>query len=127
MRPRPIATFERLYLLTLIIGVMHAGVRWSLSATAPAGTVVAIQLLTFCVTLLLVLLVARRRSRVACGILVATFLIGLPVAFTGIIDGTFGGDVWVIAAQLVLQVAALGLLLRAESREWLAQSKPDRA
>lgn len=117
--PRSIVNFERLYLLTLVIGAVHAALQWpTLTAMSSPGLVLSVQLITFCITLLLVLLVSRRRSKIARIVLVAAFLIGLPTVADFFRSGIFGAGIWVLVAQLALQVVALALLFAPDSRRW---------
>lgn len=121
VRPTSIVRFERLYLVTLLLGAVHTVVRWpALVAASSPGVALVTQLVTFGLTLILVLLVARRRSRIARIILVAAFLIGLPIAVEVLATGVFGLGSWVVVAQIILQALALLLLFRPESRAWLA-------
>lgn len=128
MRPKAVVTFERLYLLTLAIGAVHTARLWpALTANTAPGTLLVIQLVTFGLTVLLVLLTSRRRSRIAAIILLATFLIGLPVAL-----GQLGALVRdgisavILVLQLLLQTVALIMLVTPSSRAWL-WSDADRA
>lgn len=120
MRPASIVWFERLFLVTLAIGAVNATLQLeALTAVASLAVVALIQLVTFGVTLLLVLLISRRRSKIAAIILAAAFLVGLPTAI-GLLQSNAAPQVLAATiVQLVLQIVALGLLLRPESRAWL--------
>jgi hypothetical protein len=122
MRPRSIINFERLYLLAILIGAIHTAVQWpALTATASPTSVLLVQLFTFGVTLLLVVFVSRRRSKVARVLLVAAFLVGLPMLGEVFKSGVFGGTFWVLVGQVILQAVALALLFTPPSRAWFAR------
>ncbi len=119
MRPGSIVNFERLYLLTLLIGAINVVIQWPvLVATTPVPTLLAIQAATFGITLLLVMLVSRRRNKLARLLLVAAFLIGLSQVTALFQAAQLDLASVIIAVQLLLQVAALALLFAPASRAW---------
>ena len=128
MRPASIVAFERLSLLALAIGLLVSVLTWDDNAGTLVAqglsetTLIVIQAVTFLLLVGLVLGVSRGRSNVAKWIYVVLFVVGLvyvvPQLGSIFSRGLLG---LVQALQLLLQVAALVLLFKRESSEWLAR------
>lgn len=133
MRPSSIVRFDRLYLASIVLGLIGNLVEWPVTMarlnenpeTAALGSTAAILAGGMIVTgtliaLLLWFLIARRASTVAKWILVVftVFAIGsLALGLSGgavIVDG--GGIVRI--AAVVLQVAAVAFLFRRDAAAW---------
>jgi hypothetical protein len=133
MRPSSIVYFERLYLFSLVIGLMMAVFSWDLSVeTARAegfgpGFLVFVQTFSFLIPLILTLLVSRRASVVAKWILVVIFLGGLGImAATAKLSFAGGVLLLVQIVQILMQAIAIALLFTEESRRWFREG-PNRA
>ena len=122
MRPKTIVAFERIYLLTLLIGVFQAIIGWRQAiALASPGFVVTIQAVAFGLILALVLWVSRGRSKVAKWIMVGLFVLGLPGTFVSFRSGMTLGWPILTLSQTIMQVVALGLLFTPSARAWLSR------
>ena len=85
-RPSAIVSFERLFLLTIGIGVVQAVVGLDeLVERAPASTIVTTLGLTLGTQATLVLLVSRGRNSAAKWVLLAMLGIGLPLYFSSLL------------------------------------------
>ena len=125
MRPRSIARFELLYLLSILIGVGLTVYSWDASvavlrqAGGGPGLLIAIQAVTYSVVLALVLLISRRASIVAKWVLVLLFLAGVAVMFLRPALTLAEGPILAVqGAQTLIQLAALYLLFTPEARRW---------
>lgn len=119
MRPRSIILFELLYLAAIAIEVGRVAIEWPLLLQSSASDQ-WVRLASIGVSLLLVLLTARRRGRMAGLILAALFVIGLPMVATVFQPGADPATSVAVAVQLLLQAAALALLFKPASRAWFA-------
>jgi hypothetical protein len=120
MRPNAIVNFERFYILALLIGVAVMLTGWNEMAAATGPVLLAVVLaISVGLTLLLVLLISRRRSTAAKWILIVLFAIGLALSLPGALAG--GIDAWAVAAivQVALQAYALYLLFTPPAVAWL--------
>jgi hypothetical protein len=82
MRPDTVIWFERLFLMSLALGVFKAWYAWNEAvALAPAPFVLFVEVSTIILILALVLFVSRARSRVAKWILIVIFILGLPASY----------------------------------------------
>jgi len=118
MRPKAIATFEWLYMLTILMEIVSIALNWSQLNIGPAADRWG-RLAAVVISVLLVLLVSRWRIRVAAVVLAALFVIGLPLV-AGAFAVSAATTLVPLAAQILLQVAAFAMLLRPESRAWLS-------
>jgi len=119
-RPWSIVAFERLFLGALLIGAIHSAAKWDeLVAMASPAFVLAVQVLTFGLVLLLVLLVSRKRSNIAKWINVGLFVLGLPMLGAQFRSGLALGWPLVTIGQSVIQAIALALLFSPSARDWL--------
>ncbi len=122
MRPQTIVSFERIFLFTLLLGLVQVYFGWgSATQTASVGFALTVQIFTFCLLVGLALLVSRRRSNVAKWILIALFTLGLPAFFGLISRGMLLGSVWIAVLQILGQLIAYALLFTASAHSWLNQ------
>lgn len=132
MTPATIVWFERLIFSTLVLGAIQSGITWDatvgLAATVsahPVAFVAVTQLVSLALVAGLTLLISRRRSRVAQWIAIALFVVGLP-AFIGLVaSGQFNGVLVISAAQVAVQIFALGLLFTPSARAWMRGESSD--
>jgi hypothetical protein len=118
-RPSAIVSFERLFLLTIGIGIGQAVVGWDeLVERAPASTIVTMLGLTLGTQATLVLLVSRGRNSAAKWVLLAMLGIGLPLYFSSLERGTVIGWGMLSLLQALLQVASIALLFTTSARAW---------
>ena len=128
MRPASIVAFERLSLLALAIAVVVAVLGWErnvgpLVAQGMSETL-AIGLYAFALLLQvgLILWISRGRSNVAKWIYVVLMVIAVAMAIPSLGDAFGRGAMGLVEVlQLLLQLAAVLLLFKRESREWLAR------
>jgi hypothetical protein len=120
MRPTNVAYFEWIFLATLALGAVQSWLGWDEAVQLASPTfVLTIQILTFGLIIALVLLVSRRRSKVALWILVILFVIGLPTMLWSVTKVGVLGAGWITFAQLVGQCFALALMFTPSARAWL--------
>ena len=119
MRPAGIVWFEWLNIATLVLGVFNSWLAWPhLVAMRGSIFLVTTQLLTFAIFLGLILFVSRRRSNVAKWIMIALFVLGLPLWFQHMSSGPALGSVIISLIQIAAQVVAYALLFTDSSRRW---------
>ena len=122
MRPDSIIWFERLFLATLLIGLVHSAATWNESvAIASPAFVLAVQAFSIAVVLTLTLLVSRKRSNVAKWINVALFAVGLVGIVHLVATEKLLGSMLVTIAQTLMQGAGIALLFTASARAWLGR------
>jgi hypothetical protein len=120
MRPESIVWFERLYLGSLLIGLVQAVVEWEDSIReVPPAVVLAIDAFVFGLGITLTLLVSRKRSNVAKWVNVLLFALYLPLLLYAVV--TEPSNVWtpVGFVETSMQATGLGLLFTASARAWL--------
>jgi hypothetical protein len=128
VRPRGVIAFERLFFLSLLIGLGQAVLGWEeLGARAAArgdaaGGVAVLLGLTFFTLGALALLVSRGRVGWAKWLLVVLCAIGLPLVWASFAAGTIVGSPPLAVAQAGLQAGSLLLLFTGEARAWLRAS-----
>jgi hypothetical protein len=137
MRPGSVVWFERLMLGSLVIGLIQTAIAWPtimarmtrLPTVAPYAGVFMIGVIGFvtALTLTLVLLVSRRRSKVAKWILIVLFIIGLPGLIRSVSTGTYLGSTPLFFGQIAAQLVAYGLLFAYPTLDWLNRrdERPD--
>jgi hypothetical protein len=129
MRPASIVNFERVVLITIVIGLVAtvlnwdaavALVRWQSRGQFGSTFVLVIQAVSIAIYLLLLWLIARRRSVVAMWIYVVLAVAGLLLSLRGLPD--LGRmpllPLLLQAAQWLLTLVSLWLLFRPDSRAW---------
>lgn len=119
MRPKSIVWFEILILSSLVLGVFK-----SLFAPeeplqqAPLSFVLFVQAGVLAVTVVLTLLTSRRRSKIAKWVLVVLYLLGLPLYFKMVGEGSLKPSI-VQVVQLLLQTIGYALLFAPSARAWM--------
>lgn len=128
-RPQSIILFDKVFLAA--IGVSLLGIVLFFDANLRAleadpaiaemgvggGLLITITALSLGIMLLLWYFISRRASSLAKWLLVGLTIIGLPSSFSGLTN-TGGLQLLLTAAVLVLQILAIVLLFRADSRAW---------
>ena len=131
MRPASIVNFERAVLLMIVFGLAGALLRWDESVAYVAqqgygeGLLIAIQAISFGLLLLLMWLIARRRSVIAKWIYVVLGVAGIALSVPSLGD-TLGGPLPLLllqVAQWVLTIVSIWLLFRPDAREWFAHDE----
>jgi len=138
-RPQPIVYFERIFFATLLLGVLQAYLTWDITTTAVARAspnphgilhimgvwfIVTTQAFAYAVTILLILLVSRRRSKIAMWVSIILFACGLPTIARLLAGSTPIGVIpplsaAITVAQTIGQAVAYGLLFTASARRWM--------
>ena len=129
MRPSPIATFERVVLLMLVLGIANTVLNWSrVEAMATArgldsSVLLAVYAAAIALFLLLVWFVARKGSNVARWIYAVIIVAALALEAVGIVQGVELPAPALIAsmAQWVLALLSLWLLFRPDAGSWFAR------
>ena len=119
-RPKSIIWFERLYLGSLAVSVAIMAMGWDATGQIPLVYLLLALLLGLVLPAVLVLLVSRRRSRVAKWVLIILFAIGLASNVAGYNPN---GDTRLNVAAMIItamQMLALALLFTGPARAWLA-------
>ena len=133
MRPRSIVNFERIVLLTIVLGIVNTILIWDrLSAAVAAsglggGAVIAIQAVTIALYLLLIWFVSRKGSVVARWIYVVLAAVGLVYGVTGLgqvmeVHGTLSLVIAIV--QYGLALVSIWLLFRPDSNAWFRGERP---
>ncbi|MEP3224775.1 MAG: hypothetical protein ABJO01_02280 [Parasphingorhabdus sp.] len=128
MRPQSIIIFERLFLTSLVLGMINAFLTWDVTMTALAadpttatlgvGFIYGVLAFSFVINILLWFFIARKASKVAKWILIVFFVIGLaglPSSLTSlpILNAA------IAVAITVMQGIGLFLLFRTDAKKWL--------
>jgi hypothetical protein len=120
MRPKSIVYFEALYLASLAIGLVQSYLGWDeLAGIASPAFILSVQLFTFGLIIALTLFVSRRRIKVALWILLALFVVGLPLFLQQVASGSLAGSGWIAGLQFAMQLVAMGLAFTPSARSWL--------
>ena len=130
MRPKAIITFERLFLLSIVLSTIQLAI----DAGARIGRVgpiteLVVEAAGIMLSVLLVLLASRRRSNIARWLLVAFTAIGLFATGADVSRTLRAGEGFDVALLvnligIALQTAAVALLFRPEARAWFARREP---
>jgi len=133
MRPKSIVTFERLVLLYLAIGLLHAYLVWDQTmasmqaqgAGLGSGTIIIIQAITVALYLLLIWFISRKGSPVAKWIYVVLGGVSLVVGLVGIQQAISLGTLPLILTivQYVLLLVTIWLLFRPDSKAWFSDGR----
>ena len=133
MRPPSIVNFERVVILSIVLGLINTVLIWDRITDAVALTgvslsvVLTIQAITIGLYLLLIWFIARKGSVVAKWIYVVLAAIGLVFGLFGIgqVAQLYGNVSLVITlAQYVLSIVSIGLLFRADANAWFSGERP---
>ena len=130
MRPASIVNFERVVILSLLVGLVATAVNWEHAVQATetigfgSGLVIGVQVVSIALTLLLLYFISRRGSSVARWIYVV--LVGLAVAFSlANASAVFVLPTVPVLLQLVqwlLSIISIWLLFTADARAWFNRS-----
>jgi hypothetical protein len=129
MRPASIVNFERVVLLTIVIGLVATVLNWEAAVAMVRSQsrgqfgstfVIVVEAISIALYLLLLWLIARRRSVVAMWIYVVFAVIGLLMSLRGLGDlGRLPLTALLLqGAQWLLTLVSLWLLFRPDSRAW---------
>lgn len=124
MRPESIANFERLFLGSMALTMIYTVATWN-DTPIPFATWIAVVavILSLGLNLLLILLVSRRRSRIAKWILVVFYVLSAPMIVWAWITDPGAGWPLMDAVLLVMQVGGLALLFTPSARAWLKEKE----
>jgi hypothetical protein len=130
MRPASIVNFERIVLLLIVIGLVGTVLSWDGLQLAAAqqglgeGALIAVHVVLLALLVLLLWLIAHRRSAVAKWVWILICLAGLAVS----ISGAGGLMDWPLpallmqVAQWVLLLLSIWMLLRPDAGAWFRGS-----
>ncbi|HEX8443230.1 MAG TPA: hypothetical protein VF631_06260 [Allosphingosinicella sp.] len=131
MRPKSIVLFERLVLLSILLGIINTVLIWDqlnsqvAQAGMGAGTVLGIQAVTIALFLLLIWFISRKGSPVAKWIYVVLGGIGLISSLVGIGQafemGTISGAISIVS--ILLTLLTIWLLFRPDAKAWFADGR----
>lgn len=134
MRPRPILAFEGLMLGTVALSWLHFALTWTWQSLRLASItrqplifLSATIAITTALFVVLTLLVSRRRSRIAAGVLLALFAFSIPTFVRTFTQGSPSGYTLLAEVQIVGHLVAYVLLFLPSSRAWFRRDdeKPD--
>lgn len=125
MRPKSIVTFERLALLAVVVAILVTALTWNGNAAAYRRSGYGPEILwlmtaaEFAIGLLLIFLISRKGNGIAKWILVILTALGVIELGLGIGDRLGGGWVGIAEiAKMLLLVAAVSFLFRADAKPW---------
>ncbi len=122
MRPRNIILFERLFIAGFAVAILADAVDFpKLGVPAPVWLVATVQAMVFAVLAGLVLLVSRRRSRVAMWIIVFLFLLGLPITLNNLYVTPTRPGVWLVLLETAMQAVAVAYLFTKPAQVWMVE------
>lgn len=126
MRPKSVKLFEVLYLVSLGIGLVNTSLGWeNLTQKAGVGSLLSVLAGTFLITVVLVLLISRKGSNVARWVLVVMFALG-AIPYITSLAGMFAQNpiiAFLAAVQVTLQVIALCLVFRPDTKPWFIKAE----
>ena len=130
MRPASIVYFERLSILSILVGIAFAMLTWDSGAEAAGqsglgpGMVPVVQGISLAIVLALIFLISRKASVVAKWILVVLFVIGVVFMVPQLGQTLDQGLVGLLQiSQIVVQAAAIYFLFTAEARAWFGEKR----
>ena len=135
MRPKSIVMFERVVIISLVLGIVNSFLIWDdlaeMMAAQGASTamVLPIQVITTLLYLLLIWFIARKGSPVAKWIYVVLSVLGVIMAVAGIGQTLSFGAVPAIITivQYVLMIYSIWLLFRPDSKAWFSDGREETA
>lgn len=133
MRPKSIVMFERVVLISLLLGIFNAFLMWDrLSADAAAqgmtsGTLITVQAITTAIYLLLIWFIARKASPVAKWIYVVLTVLGVLLALAGMGQTMTMGTASIIITviQYILLIFSVWLLFKPDAKAWFADGREE--
>jgi ABC-type tungstate transport system substrate-binding protein len=131
MRPASIVNFERVVLLSLVLGVVGAFLIWDQTmktasvAGMTSGTLMTIQAVTIGLYLLLLYFISRKGSPIAKWIYVALAVLGLVVGLAGFQQTMEYGTLplLITIVQYALTIYSLWLLFRPDAKAYFADGR----
>jgi hypothetical protein len=127
MRPKSIARFEALSLLSVALAALSAFLTWggsipgSEARAAGGSAAMAAAALGIVISLVLIFFTSRKRSNVAKWILVVLVVVSVVMAVPRLGEIAAAGLVRLPdAASIILQAVAIFFLFTAEARAWFA-------
>lgn len=118
-RPNSIVAFERLWFGSLAVSLVKiAATSDEAAVEISAHYVAAVVALTLVVTVALIFLISRRRSRIAKWALTALFALGLAAYLPLLQDGIDSAATLVEVLLAIVQAVALGCLFTPSARAW---------
>jgi cbb3-type cytochrome oxidase subunit 3 len=131
MRPSSIVNFERVVLLSLLLGVINSYLIWDQTTARVAAQgmgpqfVIGVQVATIAIYLLLIWFISRKGSPVAKWIYVVLCAIGLVAGVVAFRQTLALGTVpaLITAVQYLLSLASLWFLFRPESKAWFEEGR----
>ena len=130
MRPTSIVYFERLAILSILVGVALTFMTWDGDVAAvreqgmASGVLSLVQGVSLALLLLLIYLISRKASVIAKWVLVALFVVGVVLIgpqLLGILDQGLIGLLQL--SQLVVFAAAIYFLFTLEARAWFGERR----
>jgi predicted membrane channel-forming protein YqfA (hemolysin III family) len=119
MSPKSIVWFEILILSSLVLGVFKSlFTPEEPLQQVPLSFVLFVQASVLAVTVVLTLLTSRRRSKIAKWVLVVLYLLGLPLYFKMVGEGSLRPSI-VQVVQLLLQTIGYASLFAPSARAWM--------
>lgn len=125
MRPTSILYFERLSILSILVGMVFTWIDWDdqIAGVRASGFPPSVAPMTLgfslAVLLLLIFLISRKGSPIAKWIFVALFAIGLAFSVPQVVDALDRGLVGLLQlTQLVVQGMAIYFLFTPEAKDW---------
>lgn len=126
MRPKSIAIFEWIFLTTFVMGGVRTWLEWEdLSKGASLEFSLGILIFTFSFMVALILLISRRRSRIAMWTLIVFHVAGLALLTMTSPENSLSNDGFLASVQAVMQTFAIVLLFLPSSRAWLDRAREE--
>ncbi len=131
MRPNSIIMFERLFLASLVVGLVGLALTYQQSVDALAndpataalglggGALLGIVVFSYAISLLLWYFIARRASTVAKWIFIVILALGL-VSLVGVVTGPWTLETILNVVVYGLEVVAAGFLFQPDAKAWFA-------
>ena len=135
MRPKSIVMFERVVIVSIVLGIINSFLIWDkMIATleaqgASTGAMLPIQVVMTLLYLLLIWFIAHKASPVAKWIYVVLGVIGIVGAAIGIGQTIAYGTVPLILTviQYALLIYSIWLLFRPDSKAWFSDGREETA
>ena len=134
MRPTSILYFERLSLLSILVGMAFTWIDWDkqIAAARASGLAPAVVPITLAfslaILLLLIFLISRTGLAIAKWIFVALFALGLVFSVPQVLQALDRGLVGLLQlTQLVVQGMAIYFLFTPEARDWFRGDRAEPA
>ncbi|MBO0757965.1 MAG: hypothetical protein J2P54_19135 [Bradyrhizobiaceae bacterium] len=128
MGPKTIVYFRRIFLVTVLLDLLNASLRWdriiervATKEAALATVAGAIEILWYLLIVTLIWLVSRHRNRIAMWVLTVLTALGVFVFLVGLVQfgGLLGSDIVPLSMMFTGQVVACALLFTPSARRWM--------